>query len=445
MTKYVIKGGKSLRGTTKVSGAKNVALKAIVAACLTDEEVVIHNVPHISDFKIMTDIIKNLGGTVHISDHTAKVRMENFRRNNISLDTAAHIRTSSMFLSPLLAREKEGTVPNPGGCRIGARPIDRTIEALRKMGASVEYSSDDGYFYGKVKTPSGRLEGATIHFDKNTHTGTETILIAASLANGTTRIENAAEEPEVDELIEFLNKMGAKIKRVEKRVIEIEGVDKLHGAEHTISPDRNEVVTLAIASVVTKGDIFIEDAQTVDIDDFLEPFIKAGGGVEKKESGIRFYYKQELVPVDVTTAPYPGFMTDWQAPWAVLMTQANGTSVIHETIYESRFSYVPELRKMGAKIILFRPVVENPEKIYNFNVADDLPENMHAAKITGPQKLHNAIVAMTDLRAGATLVIAALAAKGETTIHGISHIQRGYENFEVRLQRLGAEIQKVEE
>lgn len=445
MTKYIIKGGHTLNGTTKVSGAKNVALKAIVAACLTDEEVTINNIPHISDFKIMSEIIKDLGGEINVAGHSLKIRMKHFSNTNISLDTAAHIRTSSMFLSPLLAREKEGTVPNPGGCRIGARPIDRTIEALRRMGASVEYSSDDGYFYGKVHTQSGKLEGATINFDKNTHTGTETILIAAVLARGKTIISNAAEEPEVDELIKFLNKMGAKVKRTEKRVIEIEGVEKLHGTTHSISPDRNEVVTLAIAAVVTKGDIFIEDAQTVDINDFLIPFEKAGGGVEKKDNGIRFFYKGELSAIDVTTSPFPGFMTDWQAPWTVLMTQAQGLSTIHETVYESRFSYVPELRKMGAKIELFRPEIDDPEKIYNFNVKDDKKDNMHAARITGPQRLHNGIVTMTDLRAGATLVIAALAATGETTIHGISHIERGYENFDLRLQNLGADITKVEE
>lgn len=445
MTKYIIQGGVVLNGTTKVSGAKNVALKAIVAACLTDEEVIIHNIPMISDFKVMTAIIKDFGGQIEISDHTARIRMRSFNKTDISLDSAAHIRTSSMFLAPLLAREGEGRVPNPGGCRIGARPIDRTIEALIEMGASIEYASGDGYFHGRVNTPSKRLEGTTIQFEKNTHTGTETILIASVLAKGTTTIKNAAQEPEVDELIEFLNSMGAKIKRTDKRTIVIEGVEKLHGTTHTISPDRNEIVTLAIAAVVTKGDIFIEGAQIVNIEEFLEPFIAVGGGVEKKENGIRFFYKGEIHPVDITTKPFPGFMTDWQAPWAVLMTQADGVSTIHETVYETRFSYVPELHKMGAKIELFRPSVEDPEVVYNFNTKDDSPENMHAARIIGPQKLHNAIVTMTDLRAGATLVIASLAAEGETTIHGILHVERGYEDFDLRLKNLGANIQKIEE
>lgn len=445
MTKYIIKGGNSLQGTTIVSGAKNVALKAIVAACLTDEEVIIHNIPLISDFLVMTAIIKDFGGQIEITDHTAKIRMQHFAKTDISLDSAAHIRTSSMFLSPLLAREKKGSVPNPGGCRIGARPIDRSIEALKEMGATIEYSSSDGYFHGKVENADGRLTGANVHFDKNTHTGTETILIASVLAKGTTTIDNAAEEPEVNELIDFLNSMGANIKRTAKRTIVIKGVDRLHGTTHTISPDRNEVVTLAIAAVITKGDIFIQGAEKVNIEDFLLPFKKAGGGVEKKENGLRFFYKQSLRPVDIITSPFPGFMTDWQAPWAVLMTQADGVSNIHETVYETRFSYVPELRKMGAKIELYRPSVADPEKVYNFNVKDDNTSNMHAARIHGPQVLHNGIVTMTDLRAGATLVIAALAAKGETTIHGISHIQRGYEDFELRLKKLGADIEKVEE
>ena len=445
MTKYVIKGGAVLKGIAKVSGAKNVALKAIVAACLTDDEVIIHNIPMISDFNVMTAIIRDFGGQIDISDHTARIRMQQFKKTDISLDSAAHIRTSSMFLAPLLAREGKGSVPNPGGCRIGARPIDRTIEALIELGASIEYTSDDGYFHGRVNTPSKKLEGATIHFQKNTHTGTETILIASVLAKGITTIENAAQEPEVDELIELLNSMGAIVKRTDKRTIVIEGVQRLHGTTHTISPDRNEIVTLAIAAVVTKGDIFIEGAQNVNIEDFLEPFIKAGGGVQKKENGVRFFYQGPIRPVDITTKPFPGFMTDWQAPWAVLMTQADGISTIHETVYETRFSYVPELRKMGAKIELFRPSVEDPESVYNFNVLDDKPENMHAARITGPQRLHNAIVTMTDLRAGATLVIASLAASGETTIHGILHVERGYEDFDLRLKSLGANIQKVEE
>jgi UDP-N-acetylglucosamine 1-carboxyvinyltransferase len=236
------------------------------------------------------------------------------------------------------------------------------------------------------------LTGATYRFDKNTHTGTETLIIAAALASGVTRIENAAEEPEIDELISLINHMGGNVKRTESRVIEITGVEKLHGAECIVQADRNEIVTFAIASLVTKGDIFIEDINTKGIEEFLELLEKVGGGVEIKENGIRFYYKGPLSATDVTTNPYPAFMTDWQSPWAVLMTQAEGVSTIHETIFENKFGYVHELRKMGAKIQLYNPEVENREATYNFNLDDDSPEYFHAIRITGPTPLHNAIV-----------------------------------------------------
>lgn len=441
MEKYVIKGGSTLTGTIAVSGAKNVVLKMLVAACLTDEEIIIHNVPIISDVAVMIDIIRELGGTVSMGDHTLRVRIEAFTKNKISLDQASHVRTSSMFLAPLLIRQKQAIIPNPGGCRIGARPIDRTVNGIELMGAKITYHSEDGYFHAQAE----ELHGVTYRFDKNTHTGTETLIIAAAMARGKTRLENAAEEPEIDELIALLNAMGARIKRTEHRVIEIEGVDRLHGAEITIKPDRNEIVTFAIAAIVTHGDVFIRGAKREDLQEFLEKLEEAGGGIEEKDDGIRFYFREELRAVDVTTRPYPGFMTDWQAPWAMLMTQARGTSLIHETVFENRFGYVKELRKMGAKIKLFAPQVENPEEVYNFDLSSGDTDTSHAIKITGPTKLHNAVVTMTDLRAGASLVIAALAAHGETVLHGIHLVDRGYEKFEDRLASLGADIRRVTE
>lgn len=441
MEKFVIKGGTPLHGNLRVGGAKNVVLKVLVAACLTDEPVIIHNVPQISDVHTMIEIMEDLGGTVQIEGSSVTVQMKAFAKRMISLDQAAHIKTSSMFLAPLLGRENEATIPNPGGCRLGARPINRHIEGLEKMGAHISYESDDGYFHA---TTDG-LTGATYRFDKNTHTGTETLIIAAALANGVTRIENAAEEPEIDELISLINHMGGNVKRTENRVIEITGVEKLHGAECRVQADRNEIVTFAIASLVTKGDIFIEDINTKGIEEFLELLEKIGGGVEIKNDGIRFYYKGPLSATDVTTNPYPAFMTDWQSPWAVLMTQAEGVSTIHETIFENKFGYVYELRKMGAKIQLYNPEVVDREVTYNFNLDDDSPEYFHAIRITGPTPLHNAIVTMLDLRAGAAVVIAALAAKGESIVHGIRHIDRGYEHFEQRLVSVGANIERRSE
>lgn len=438
--KYIVTGGNRLTGKVSVSGAKNVALKALVAACLTDQEVVIKNVPLISDFFVMVDIIRELGGEVTIIDHEVRVKVTEFNKSHISLDQASHIRTSSMFIAPLLLRNKKAIIPNPGGCRLGARPIDRTVDGLKKMGAQITYHSEDGYFYAQAD----RLYGIDYCFEKNTHTGTETMIIAAVLAHGKTRLENAAAEPEIDELIALLNDMGAKVKRTQKRVIEIEGVEKLHKATCTIKPDRNEIVTFAIAALVTKGDIFIEGVHATNMTAFLEKLTEVGAGFEVKDEGIRFYYKEPLIATSVTTAPYPGFMTDWQAPWAVLMTQADGESLVHETVFSNRFGYVSELRKMGAKIRFFNPNVADPQTFYNFNPDDD-EGSPHAIVISGPTQLHNAIVSISDLRAGASLVLAALAGKGETNIHGVHLIDRGYEAFEQRLQGLGANIKRVKE
>lgn len=441
MEKFVVIGGNSLKGETSVSGAKNVVLKAFVAAALTEDEVTIHNIPLISDLKIMVDIIKELGGSVELKDHSARIKIGNPKTHKISLERAVEIRTSAMFMSPLLLRLRKAIIPNPGGCRIGARPIDRTIDGLIKMGADIEYNSDDGYFYCEAKEG---LKGVNYRFSKNTHTGTETLIMAAVLAKGETILENAAEEPEVDELIDILNSMGAKITK-HGRTVKIKGVEKLHGTEVEINPDRNEIVTIACAAVLTKGDVFVKDAHKIELEEFLLKLEEAGGGYEKTNDGIRFYYKGPLSAVNVVTGIYPGFMTDWQGPWATLMTQASGDSIIHETVYEDRFGYARELIKMGAKIELFNPEVKNPEEVYNFNIQDDSMGHKHAEKISGPVNLHNAIVNITDLRAGATLVLASLIAKGETVIFGIEHLDRGYEKLDVRLSRLGANIKRLEE
>lgn len=443
MEKIVVNGGKKLTGIIKVSGAKNVALKAMVAACLTDEKVLIKNVPLISDFNVVVEIIRELGGKVKIIGHKAYVRMEEFKKDKISLEEAAKIRTSAMFLSPLLARVGRAIIPNPGGCRIGARPIDRTVKGLEAMGYSVSYKSNDGYFYLK-KNNDLRKKEIIYRFKKSTHTGTETLIMIAVLLEGTkTILENAAAEPEVDELINLLNQMGAKILRTEKRTIVIEGVGKLAGTEFTIGPDRNEVVTLAVAAIVTKGDVLIKGAQSVELSPFIQRLELAGGGVEMQKEGIRFYHKGELTGIDVQTSSYPGFMTDWQGPWSILMTQAKGEAVIHETVYENRFGYVEELKKMGASITLFNPEIKDPERIYNFNLSDNNPSYFHAIRIKGPVLLHNAVVKVSDLRAGATLILAALCAKGESVIFGIEHLERGYEKLEERLSLLGASLKRV--
>lgn len=445
MSKIIINGGRKLTGVITVSGAKNVALKAMVAACLTNKEVLIKNVPLISDFMVMVEIIKELGGKAEIKDHVAHIHMEKFKKVKISLGEAAKIRTSAMFLAPLLARMGKAIIPNPGGCRIGARPIDRTIKGLEKMGYSVSYKSNDGFFYLK-KISNFKNPEIVYRFEKSTHTGTETlIMIGALMKNTKIKLENAAAEPEIDELINLLNQMGAKILRTEERTIIIEGVEELNGTEFAIGPDRNEIVTLAIAAIITKGDVLVKGAQCVDLSPFIQRLELAGGGVKQEKEGIRFFYKGELISVDVQTSCYPGFMTDWQGPWAILMTQAEGISVIHETVYEDRFGYVGELKKMGADISLFNPDTKDPEKIYNFNLSDNNPSYFHAIRIQGPSKLHNGVVEVSDLRAGATLVLAALSAVGESVIFGAEHLDRGYEKLEERLRMLNASIKRVKE
>ena len=442
METFVIKGGTKLKGNMSVSGSKNVALKAMVAACLTDEEVVIENIPLISDFMVMADIIKELGGRVKIKDHTAVVKIEKIKKTKISLEKAASIRASAMFLAPLLARKGEAIIPNPGGCRIGARPIDRIIRGIEKMGVSIIYNSKDGYFY---LTSKNRMKSVNYTFGKNTHTGTETLILSSVLARGETILNNAAEEPEVLELINLLNSMGAKIKRTNRRKIVVSGVEKLHGTRFRIPPDRNEIVTFAIAAIITKGDIFIKNINRKGLEEFLERLKIAGGGIEEKKEGIRFFYIDGINPTNITTSFYPGFMTDWQGPWLILMTQGEGASTIHETVYENRFGYVEELRKMGAKVELFNPIIKNPEKLYNFNFEDNREEYKHAAKIYGPSNLHNAAINISDLRAGATLVLAALCANGESVVFGVEHLDRGYEDFDRRIKKLGGNIKRIKE
>jgi UDP-N-acetylglucosamine 1-carboxyvinyltransferase len=442
MEKFKIKGGNKLKGQVSIFGSKNVALKVLVAACLTKEEVNIKNLPLISDVLTMADIIEHLGGKIEFKDHALTIKLADFSSEKISLDKAAEIRTSYMFLAPLLARKGKAVIPNPGGCRIGARPIGRVINGLKKMGVQVKYSSKDGYFHAEA--PNG-LKGTHYKFEKSTHTGTETMILAAVLAKGTTVLDNAAQEPEIDELIVLLRRMGAKITKEFPRRIVINGVENMHGANFKVFPDRNEVVTFAAAAIITEGDIFIKDITQKGLEEFLEMLDKIGAGYEIKNNGIRFFYKGQLKATDVTTGYYPGFMTDWQGPWVVLMTKADGVSLLHETVYENRFTYVEELQKMGANIELFNPAVKDPEKFYNFNIHDDKKKNFHAAKIFGPTKLHNGIVDITDLRAGATLVLAALAADGESVLAGLEHLDRGYEHFDSRLKELGASIKRVKE
>lgn len=442
MEKFNIRGGTPLKGAITLGGAKNVALKICVASLLTDDELILHNVPNISDVALMFDVLKSLGVSVGIEGKTVRIKHGRIKNTSVPLVVGARLRTSSMVLGPLLSRLGKATVPNPGGCRIGARPIDRHIDGLRQMGATITYVSEDGFFHAK----SAGLHGITYTFEKNTHTGTETLILAAVLADGPTILKNAAEEVEIDDLIACLNQMGANVRRTNNREITIEGVDKLHGTDFTIMPDRNEEVTFAVAAMVTGGEITVVNSQQRYLMSFFAALDEAGGGYEKiSDSETRYFRPQKLRPTSIITAPHPGFMTDWQAPWAVLMTQAKGVSTIHETVFESRFSYVDELGKMGAEIKSYEPKVTDPQSFYNFNLKDRQAGSHQAIRISGPIKLHNAVVDIADLRAGATLVLAALSAEGESYIGGIEQIDRGYEKIEQKLNKLGASIERITE
>lgn len=441
MDAFLIEGGIPLKGEVSVSGAKNVALKVLLVALLTDEEVLIENIPLIADFYLMVEIIKRLGVRTKIFEKEHKILLKNkeIKEFKIPLEMGARLRTSSIAIAPLLTRFGKAQIPNPGGCRIGARPIDRHIKGLEKMGAKVKYHPEDGYFHAEAK----RLFGTKYAFPKNTHTGTETLILAAVLAKGETILENAAQEPEVDDLIRLLNLMGAEIRRIAPRRIVIKGVNKLHGTSFEIMPDRNEVVTFAIAALATRGDVLIRGTQRENLVAFLEKVDEAGGGWEPiDQSSTRFYLKEGLKSTDIIIAPHPGFMTDWQAPWAVLMTQARGVSTIHETVFENRLLYARELKKLGAKIEFFNPDIENPEDFYNFNWKDNDPSYYHAIRIFGLTRLHNGVLEVTDLRAGATLILGTLVAQGESLVFGVSHIDRGYEKIEEGLKKLGAKIKR---
>lgn len=430
-----------LSGEVAISGAKNVALKAIVAACLTDEKVILENVPKISDVHYMLELVRNFGGKVEEYDNSISIEVPNINSVRLSLDTAIKMRTSSLFFAPFIVRRGEAEIPNPGGDKIGARRIDMHIEGLEKLGVKVTIKKD-GFFYAKAQ----KLRGATYRFKKNTHTGTEQMILASVMAEGKTVLENSAREPEIDELIELLNKMGADIKRTHDRTIEINGVKKLSGTRFRIKSDRNEVVTFAIASALTGGNVWLKNIDPDVMVVFFEEFVKAGGGIEKKPSGqMRFYMLDKIKKTDIETGIYPGFMTDWQGPWCVFMTQAEGESTIHEIIYEDRFQYVHELKKMNANIELYNPKIKDPNSFYNFNYEDCTSDTKHAIHIKGATVLNNAVLTMMDLRAGATLVLAALIARGESVIYGVEQIERGYEKFDERLRNLGANIRYIEE
>ena len=439
MSKFIIHGGFPLKGAVRLGGAKNASFKLMIASLLVDSETRLLNFSHIGDVAITKKIIESLGGKVKsCGERTLFINAKSISSFEVPENLARQSRASTIFVGPLLSRFGRAILPLPGGDKIGPRPLERHFKGLEKLGAKIRFVN--GRFEASCKV----LKGAFYRFKKNSDTGTETLIMAAVKAQGRTIIDNAAEEPEVDDLINFLNSAGAKIKR-KKRRIEVEGVKRLASTIYSIMPDRNEAVTYACAALGTKGDIIVENAKKEYLTAFLKKVDEIGGGYEFGNYGIRFFYKNQLKATELKTAPYPGFMTDWQPLWTTLMTQAEGESIVVETIFPNRLRFTKDLIKMGAKISLFNPKVSDKERFYNFNLEDDQEDYFHAAKIFGPTKLKPIKVRIPDLRAGATLVLAGLMAKGESILANINQVDRGYENLNGRLIELGAKIKRVYE
>lgn len=421
---FRIEGGVPLRGEVPISGSKNAALKMLAAATLTGERCRFTNVPEIEDVRVMAETLRDLGVVVdHPAPNTYEVASGDVEWLFVPLEAAAKMRASFMLLGPLLSRFGRVIISNPGGDRIGRRPVDLHVEAMRTLGATIEYRN--GYYFA---TAPGRLRGTEVRFPFVSVMGTENAMLAATLADGHTVIRPAAQEPEVDDLIDFLRKMGAEIERTYPDTIEVHGKRRLRGAEHHVIPDRIEAGTFAVAGAVTGGQVTLTGAPCDHMTAFLE--ILQRTGVEAVCEGDRIaidgrgVHEGAFRAIDVETAPYPGLPTDVQPPTCVLLTQARGSSSVHEAIFEDRLEWLTELNRMGARI--------------------DITDKHHAT-IHGPTPLRGAEAEIGDLRAGASLILAALAAKGESTIHGAHHVQRGYENIERKFADLGARIARLEE
>ena len=417
MEKLKVTGGYRLKGEVKASGAKNAALPILAASLLTADDLVLNNVPHLSDIRTMGKLLSGLGMVVEREEQSETVRLN---AKSLTTLTAPYelvktMRASIVTLGPMLARFGEARVSLPGGCAIGARPVDQHIKGLQTLGAEVVI--DHGYVVAKAK----RLKGAHIVTDMVTVTGTENLLMAATLAEGTTVIENAAREPEVVDLANCLTAMGAKIRGAGTPVIEIEGVSSLHGATHSVLPDRIETGSFLVAALMTRGDVTVTHAAPHTLDIVLDKLREAGAQIETGEDWIRVSIDKRPKAVSVRTVPHPGFPTDMQAQFMALDTIAEGTGRITETIFENRFMHVPELQRLGANITV----------------------DGQTAVVTGVEELSGANVMATDLRASASLVIAGLVAKGETIVDRIYHLDRGYDHMEVKLASLGACIERI--
>lgn len=427
---FVIRGGRPLRGTIEVRGSKNAASKMMIASLLTAEPCVIKNVPLSAEIDITKELCEKIGSEVYFKEHQLVIKTERVQTPLVSALTRRN-RIPILALGPLLHRRGFAEAPVLGGCPIGHRPVNLHVEALTKMGAKIERRA--GSYYAQTNG----LYGAEIEFPHSSVGATESAVLAATLAQGKTVIKNAAMEPEIINLIEMLRSMGASIDvDSANRYIEIQGVAKLRGTTMRVMPDRNEVVSFASAALATGGELAILGIEEWYLKSFLEKIKTIGAGYDIFPNSIKFRGRDKYDPLDIETSPHPGFMTDWQQPMCVLLTQAQGKSIIHETVYEDRFGYAKDLNKLGAKI----------------QVSDDCLGNLcrfsgqhfkHSAMVKGSSKLQGGELTITDIRAGMAHIIAALLAQGESVVAGVEHIDRGYEGLDERLRSLGADIRRV--
>lgn len=417
MEKLRIIGGNRLSGSVRISGAKNAVLPILAASLLTADELVLHNVPHLADVKTMLSLLEGMGVTCHQDGETVGLCAANVTSTVAPYELVKTMRASILVLCPLATRFGSARVSLPGGCTIGARPVDQHIQALLKMGADVQID------HGFVDLKSGRLQGTKIVTDMVTVTGTENIMMAAVLAEGRTVIENAAREPEVVDLANCLRAMGAKIEGDGTSTIVIDGCDSLHGAEHSVIPDRIEAGTFMAAAAATKGDVTLTNVAPDTLSVVIDKIREAGAEIETGPDWIRVTMNSRPKSVSIRTEPHPGFPTDMQAQIMALDCVADGTAQITETIFENRFMHVPELQRLGA----------------------DIQVEGHTAVVRGVEQLQGARLMATDLRASASLVIAALAAEGESIVDRIYHLDRGYDRMELKLQALGADIRRFSE
>src|SRR5437588_10566918 len=421
MDKFVIRGGNPLLGTLRVSGAKNAALPAMAAAILTDEPVILENIPDVRDIQTERNLLVSMGAEVELgygrAHHRTTISCKNLLNPEAAYEVVKTMRASTLVLGPLIARMKRARVSQPGGCAIGARPIDLHIKGLEKLGATI--TQEHGY----IEATAERLKGGHIIFDKITVTGTEDLMMAASLAEGETLMENCAREPEVSDVAALLNKMGARIEGAGTSTIRIQGVDKLHGARHRIIPDRIEAGTFVIAGALTGGDLIVSNCEPRHLGALLQKLQECGVKIRANGDSVRVMGDNPLTAADMSTEEFPGFPTDMQAQYMALATQAEGASIITENIFENRFMHAQELVRMGANL-----KIEGRRAI-----------------VRGTTPLSAAAVQCSDLRASASLVLGALVADGESIIDRVYHIDRGYERIEEKLRSVGAQIRRIGE